>query len=206
VSDPAWPDVLNWIKASTHGVEILPPDKTRREEIRRIVGVSLESALGAVIHETGGLMVDQGWLRILGSGSEGIPRIARPDRKWILVADDVVGGFFALHPPNGEVHYLAPDTAQWEGLGIGYSAWFRWSMTEKLGQFYQDYRGSDWATRVRSLEPHQAFHLHPPPWAAGEPFPARNWRNVPVDELYRLALQTMAELPKSGDVRLEPGP
>jgi hypothetical protein len=206
VTNPAWPDVLQWIQAARNTVEILPADRERRDEIRRIVGVSLESALGAVIHETGGLRVDQGWLRILGSGSSAVPRVARPDRKWIVVADDVVGGTFALHPPAGEVHYLAPDSLDWEPLGTKYSAWFRWCLTDSLAGFYRDYRGKDWKDRVRTLEPHQTFSIQPFPWAEGDPYPARNWKPVSTSELYEMMLDLQQQLPKDGDVetRLEP--
>lgn len=138
-----------------------------REEARARIGVSLESALGAVIQETGGILVDQGWLRIRGSGSSKLPRVASPDQSWILVADDAVGGFFALHPPEGHVSYLAPDTLEWEPLGIGYSAWFRWALSDKLAVFYRDYRARGWEKRLQQLAPEQGFTIDPPPWAKG---------------------------------------
>jgi hypothetical protein len=206
MTDPAWPDVLRWIQAARNSVELLPPDRDRREEIRRVVGVSLESALGAVIEETGGILVDHGWLRILGSGSAAVPRFARPDRKWILVADDVVGGVFALHPPEGEVRYLAPDTLDWEPLGTKYSAWFRWCLTESLDGFYHAYRGGDWKARVRTLESQQGFSIQPPPWAKGDPYPERNWKPVPMTELYAMMLDLQQSLPREGDVHLRPEP
>jgi hypothetical protein len=194
VSDPAWPDVQAWIREATNGVELLPPDPGRRDAIREKVGVSLESALGAVIHETGGILVDHGWLRILGSGSPRIPRTALVDRQWILVADDVVGGFFALHPPEGRIQYLAPDTLEWESLGIGYSAWFRWCLSEQLAVFYQDYRAHGWEERVRSLEPDRSFQILPPPWADGPTFYERSWKPLPVGSLYELTLDFQAQL------------
>jgi hypothetical protein len=194
VTDPAWPDVLQWIKAATNTVELLPADQERRDDIRRAVGVSLESALGAVIHETGGILVDHGWLRILGSGSPRLPRVARPDRRWILIADDAVGGFFALHPPEGKVRYLAPDTLEWEDLGIGYSAWLRWCLSEDSARFSIDYRGVEWRRQVASLAPHQCFHIAPPPFTEGPPFPDRSWKAVPVSEIYEMTLDFQKQL------------
>jgi len=194
VSDPAWPDVQAWIREAKNSVDVLPPDAPRRDSIREKVGVSLESALGAVIHETGGLLVDQGWLRILGSGSPRIPRTALVDRQWILVGDDVVGGFFALHPPGGDVRYLAPDTLEWEGLGIRYSAWLRWCLSEQLGVFYQDYRAHGWEERIRSLEPERSFQILPPPWAEGPAFYERSWKSLPVEQLYELTLDLQTQL------------
>jgi Protein of unknown function DUF2625 len=194
VSDPAWPDVQAWIREATNSVELLPPDLGRREELREKVGVSLGAALGAIIHETGGILVDQGWLRILGSGSERLPRVALVDREWILIADDVVGGFFALHPPDGEVKYLPPDTLEWERLGIKYSAWFRWCLTEQLGTFYQDYRAHGWEERIRALHPDQGFLIYPPPWTKGPHYYERSWKAVRMTELYHMAFEVRNQL------------
>lgn len=194
MSEPAWPHVQDWLRAAENGVEVLPPDVDQREETRTGIGVSLDSALGAVIQETGGILVDQGWLRILGSGSPRIPRRARGDRKWVLVADDVVGGFFALHPPEGKVSYLAPDTLSWEPLDIGYSAWLRWCVTRELGSFYADYRARGWEERIRALEPHQCFMIVPLPWTTGPSFYERSWKNTPVNEAYGLSLDFQAQL------------
>jgi hypothetical protein len=194
VTDPAWPDVQAWIRAAKNGVDVLPPDLARREELREKVGVSLGAALGAIIHESGGILVDRGWLRILGSGCERLPRVALVDREWILIADDVVGGFFALHPPEGEVKYLPPDTLEWEGLGIKYSAWFRWSLSEQLGAFYHDYRAQGWEERIRTLQPDQGFLIYPPAWTKGPHYYERSWKPVPMTELYHLAFEVRDQL------------
>jgi hypothetical protein len=194
VSDAAWPDVQAWIREASNSVDLLPPDAGARDSIREKVGVSLESALGAVIHETGGILVDQGWLRILGSGCPRLPRVARVDRQWILIADDVVGGFFALHAPDGEVRYLAPDTLEWEMLGMRYSGWLRWALTENLGKYYQDYRAQGWEERIKTLQPHQSFHIAPPPFVAGPTFYERSWRGISISEIYEMTLDFQAQL------------
>lgn len=65
--------------------------------------------MGAIVYETGGLLIDHGWLRILGSGHARLPRsIASWNQGrtifgdvdppgYLLVADDVVGGLFAIN-------------------------------------------------------------------------------------------------------------
>ena len=67
------------------------------------------SPMGAVIYETGGILIHYGWLRILGSGSFKLPRglmdwnfsksfsESGEKPKYLLVADDVIGGYFALN-------------------------------------------------------------------------------------------------------------
>ena len=85
------------------------PPATRRAEALVAVQVTTRSPIGAIIYETGGLLIDHGWLRVLGSGHPRLPRslpgwnkgrtrMDRPDLPaYCLIADDVLGGFFALN-------------------------------------------------------------------------------------------------------------
>src|SRR5882724_4909241 len=107
--DPGWPLVQNWISEAANPVEILPPpDDTKREQSLVASQVTTRSSMGAIIYESGGILVDHGWLRILGSGHPRLPRslpdwnfgrsyvIAGEQPRFLLIADDVVGGFFAI--------------------------------------------------------------------------------------------------------------
>jgi hypothetical protein len=59
--DPAWPLVQGWLAEATNSVEALPPpDPRRRDAALLAVQVTLRSPLGAVVYETGGLLVDDG--------------------------------------------------------------------------------------------------------------------------------------------------
>jgi hypothetical protein len=89
--------------------------------------------MGAIIHRTGGLLIDYGWIRILGSGNSKLTRTL-PD--WnknkdinefnqssssLLIADDVIGGFFILNGGKygediGKVYYFSPDNLEYEPL------------------------------------------------------------------------------------------
>src|SRR5438105_2390913 len=79
-----------------------------------------------------GLFLDSGWLRVLGAG--GHPRFCRSLPAWnegrsegfYLIADDAVGGSFALNggalgADRGKVYYYAPDALRWEACDFGYS-------------------------------------------------------------------------------------
>src|SRR4029079_17681014 len=94
--------------------EILAPSADR-ESVLLGVQVTTHSTLGALAYETGGLLIDDGWLRCLGSGH---PRLTRTLPAWnagrsqgfYLVGDDAAGGFFALDggafgSGNHSVHY-----------------------------------------------------------------------------------------------------
>ncbi len=101
--------------------------------------------MGAIAHETGGLLIADGWIRFLGSGSprEGRERQIERDlpgwnrdrsQGFYLFADDVVGGFFALDGgasggDHGEVFYWAPDHVEWENLDSDYSEFLAWAMS-----------------------------------------------------------------------------
>lgn len=61
--------------------------------------------VSALAHETGGLLVDHGWLRLFGSGHERLRRalgawnetLGIPMSDFFLVAGDAVGGAFAMN-------------------------------------------------------------------------------------------------------------
>jgi hypothetical protein len=161
--------------------------------------------MGAVIYETGGLLVDHGWLRLLGSGHPRLPRSLpgwNLGRSWtdpevsppfLLIADDVVGGFFAVNggalgEERGNVYYFAPDSLGWETMGVGYTDFLLWCFSGDLGRFYQDYRWPGWQAEVQALGGDQAFGIYPPPCTAGPPYSERHRGVVPLDELYRLHL------------------
>jgi hypothetical protein len=92
--------------------------------------------MGALCFESGGILVDSGFLRVLGAGcagiSQSIPQFAsemglnvgKPLSAFLVVAYDVIGGFFALNGggidgvDRGHVAYFAPDTLAWESLDV----------------------------------------------------------------------------------------
>src|SRR4051794_1850209 len=101
LEEPAMPRVLHWLASAVRSVELLPPSDARGDVLLQ-TQVTTRSPMGAIAYETGGILIDHGWLRVLGSGS---PRVTRTLPAWnqgrgdgfYLVADDVVGGFFAIN-------------------------------------------------------------------------------------------------------------
>lgn len=85
VDDPAWPLVQGWLSAAANPVEVLPPpEEAARHAALEAIQISVRSPLGAVVHETGGLLVDHGWVRVLGAGHPRMPR-SLPERSRRLV-------------------------------------------------------------------------------------------------------------------------
>lgn len=71
VETPAWPEVKAAIEAAPYPVRALPVDPEQGAEVIERLQVTPASALGALAANCGGLLVDHGWLRILGGGYRG---------------------------------------------------------------------------------------------------------------------------------------
>ena len=188
LDQPALPDVRVWAASAVRPVEILPVEAGAGGENLVALQVTTRSALGAIAYGTGGIVVDHGWMRMLGAGSA---RVARTIAGWnrldaeqhrcpgaILVADDAVGGFFAandggLPGPVGHVFYLAPDTRRWEHLEMSHTDWVYWVFTGDVDSFYESLRWPGWEGETRSLGGDQCF-------ASGSRAP------IPVDDAWRL--------------------
>src|SRR5580704_12358683 len=100
-TDPGIEKVREWAQSAVNECVLLPPS-AQREQVLLETQVTTRSTMGAIAYETGGILIDGGWLRFLGSGH---PRITRTLPGWnkarsigyYLVADDAVGGFFAIN-------------------------------------------------------------------------------------------------------------
>ncbi|HVS38366.1 MAG TPA: DUF2625 domain-containing protein [Gemmataceae bacterium] len=209
-NEPAWPLVQQWLREATNPVEVLPASDPERAEALAAVQVTTRSPMGAVIYETGGLLIDHGWLRVLGSGhprllrslsgwNKGRTRIDRPDLPaYCLIADDVLGGFFAANGGDlpGELRhvcYFAPDTLRWESLGIGYTQFLQWCFSGDLAGYYQEQRWPGWEADVSNLPGDQGFGVWPPLWAEGPPISERRRGSVPMAELYGMNVEELSK-------------
>lgn len=208
---PAWPEVRGWVAEATNSVEVLPVDGSARDSALLKLQVTTRSPMGAIVHETGGLLVDGGWLRILGSGHPRLPRTLpgwNEGRTWhkadapppcLMVADDILGGLFAINGGGlagkpGNVHYFAPDTLGWEDLEMGYSDFVWWALKGNLAEFYESFRWPDWEREVASLGGDQAFSFFPFLWADGPHIAERTRGVVSMNEVFHLHLETLEQL------------
>ena len=205
--EPAWPLVQEWIGEATNKVEVLPPPAdAARAEALVATQVTTRSPMGAIIYETGGLLIDHGWVRVLGSGHPRLPRslpewnqgrtsLGGPNLpRYLLIADDVLGGFFALNGgqfegKTGELWYAAPDTLQWEGLELTYSDFLYWCCLSDLAKFYDGRRWPGWEDEVSRLQGDRGFSIVPPLWAEGPAIGECDRRAVPLAELYGLYVE-----------------
>ena len=201
--DPAWPEVQEWIAGATNAVEVLPVDRANREAALLGIQVTTRSPMGAIVYETGGLLIDHGWLRILGSGHSRLPRslaswnegrtmFGRGESPgYLLVADDVLGGFFAINGGSlgqkmGSLFYFAPDSNEWEGMDIGYSQFLMWCLQGDIAGYYGDQRWPGWKEEISTLGGDQAISVFPFLSAKGPPIGERHRGVVPIAELFTL--------------------
>lgn len=212
--DPALPLLEQWVAATSTSADVLPVERGAAEATLLALQVTTRSTLGALAFHTGGVLVDGGWLRVLGGGSPrlprdlagwnqlGAPRVRLPGA--LLVGDDALGGFFAVDGgafggPPGRVWYLSPDTVEWESLDLGHADWVYWALTGDLRGFYQSMRWPGWAEELAGLAPDQGLSIVPFLWAEGPPLAERSRRAVPLEELWALhALELPRQLHAGG--------
>lgn len=196
VEEPAWPTLARMFQRP--GVEVLAPPDWAPEVLYRLQ-VTTRSTLGALALHTGGVLVDHGWLRLLGGGAYGLADLATvnglgapeetslaPQR--LVVAFDVLGGTFAINGgglpgPLGDVHYFAPDTLEWHGLGFGQGAFTEWAVTGGLGEYVADLRWRGWERDVEELPPDMGLSIYPPLWSDSTPGHEVERHAVPLEGL-----------------------
>jgi hypothetical protein len=154
--------------------ELLPPGP-EREKALLYLQVTTRSTLGGLAYDTGGLLIDDGWLRLLGSGHAKLSRSLhewnspRTDGAFYLVGDDLVGGFFAINggafgDDLGSVYYWPPDSLEWESLERGFTDFVAMFLTHTIENYYTDLRWSTWREDARSASSDQCFAFFPFLW------------------------------------------
>lgn len=214
VDDPAWPALREAVASSAVPVHVLPavPEEGRRCLLQ--MQVTAGSMLGALALNSGGLVLDEGWVRVFGGGSDasgGLPGLAQVNRfpatfdpAWhpatgLVVGQDALGGVFALngHDPAaadrpgvpGQMIYFAPDTLTWEAMDMGHSVWVSWLLSGRLETFYDGLRWHGWREEAAALAFSQGISVYPFLWSkdAHSDLAATSRRPVPMREVLGVA-------------------
>lgn len=209
VADPAWPAIQQALVTAGGSAVVLPGGGAAGRASIEALQVTAQSALGAVAYHTGGILLDSGWLRVLGCGH---PRCA-----WSIIAAthavgwardgaapvgvvvgvDVLGGLYAINggaisgvSPGG-VGYLAPDTLEWLPLEMGHSAWLQATLDDDFREaFYAHVRWNGWREEVSALADNHGLSVYPPLWAMeSRPIERTSRRAVPLVELVGLLIE-----------------
>lgn len=201
-SDPGWKKVKKWIDSAVNKVEILAVDTAQAREALLDLQESTETPLGTIMYMTGGLLVDEGWIRILGSGSNKLTRSVTAWNKgktyntisekshYLLVADDALGGFFAINEgglgsDKGKIYYLVPATLEWKRMDMNYEEFLHFVFNEDLDEFYVPFRTKNWRNDVSGLGADKCYNYSPPLWAKeGKNFTKSVRRYIPAEEQF----------------------
>lgn len=209
--EPAWPQVSQWLKEANKPVEVLETHPRRAADVLVALQVTTRSPLGAIALSTGGLLVDHGWVRVLGGGCSRLEGdlarwngltaqpLVQPIDGAMFVAHDAIGGFFALDggalgEGKGAAFYLPPDTLEWAPVAPGYSALLQFLLRGDLNKFYADHRAAGWEAEVKALPPDQGWSFYPPLFAEAEGGKPRSKEAVPMNELLKLNLELADQL------------
>jgi hypothetical protein len=171
VEHSAWSEISALVAAAPYPVEVLPADPEQAAACLAVLEITTGSWLGAVVANSGGLVIDHGWLRVLGGGHDGLPDTAAemvPGAGRLVVAFDVMGGQFAWLPaqPGARptVHYFGPEDLAWQDLELGYGNWLEAMLAGALIGFYEGLRWPGWEAEVASIALDQGISAWPPPW------------------------------------------
>lgn len=211
-TDPGWPLVKQWIAKAKNKVEVLPPDSAKASEALYQTQVTTRSPMGAILYETGGLLIDYGWIRILGSGSKKLNRSLPGWNKgksfkefgepssFYLIADDAVGGFFAINggawsKDVGKIFYLSPDALEWEPLGLSYTDFLHFCFNNNLNEFYEGQRWNNWRKEIDTLDGTKVYNFVPPLWTKeGKNINSSFRKAIPVEEQYSFNMEMRKQL------------
>lgn len=212
IEDSDWNLIKEWISSAKNQCCILPKDEERAQKELLNAQVTTRSTMGSVIYETGGILFDDGWIRVLGSGNQKINRGLMEWNKgksfnsygeqpsFLLVADDVIGGYYAINAGKlgtdiGKVYYLAPDTMEWENLEIGYSDFLYWLFCGNIQQFYETFKWETWKEDLKQIDGNHTFFIFPFLWTKeGKDIEKTDKKIVPTEENYALTIDMFNQL------------
>ncbi|TKJ92766.1 DUF2625 domain-containing protein [Paenibacillus sp. CFBP13512] len=207
INEHAWQEIQDVLNQGETPYTILPKKDLQAQTTLLQMQITTKSYLGCIAYETGGILFDQGWIKLLGSGNEhiygdllswngqsqpesGASIITQPLTKALIVAYDVVGGFFALNGgglgEQASIYYFAPDTLEWEDTELSYSEFVIWLASGRLSQFYETMRWNGWQDDISALSPDRAIHFYPPLWTQEGSTDQSSKKAVPVAEFWNM--------------------
>jgi hypothetical protein len=212
--EPGWKLVQSWMDSANNNIEVLPVNMDKAKETLLGMQVTTRSPMGAIVFNCGGILVDHGWIRILGSGNAKLNRTLytwnsnktlTPDSSpsFVFIADDAIGGYFALNGGGlgtdmGKTYYFDPASLKWEPLDLTYSEFLLFCFNDNLEEFYSGLRWRNWEKDVAKLDGSMVFNFYPTLWSNEGKDINKNSRNpVPVEEQYSFTLQTLQQFNKT---------
>ncbi len=201
--------IMAWKNAAKNKIQILANDSLRSNEALFNTKVSTLSPMGAIVFHTGGILIDNGWIRIYGSGSEKLNRNLPNWNKgktfqnfgdkpgYLIIADDAVGGFFLLNGGDlgndlGKIYYLSPDNNEYEQLDLTYTEFINFCFSGNIDVLYRDLRWKNWEDDFKKLSANEAFIFYPYLWTKeGRDINKVEKNKASMEEIYTLRTQQL---------------
>ncbi|MDF2851585.1 MAG: hypothetical protein K0S31_2270 [Sphingobacterium multivorum] len=199
--------IMAWRNAAKNKIQILANDSLRSKEALFNTQISTRSPMGAIVFHTGGILIDNGWIRIYGSGSEKLNRNLPDWNKgktfqnfgdkpgYLIIADDAVGGFFLLNGGDlgndlGKIYYLSLDNNEYEQLDLTYTEFINFCFSGNIDLFYRDLRWKKWEDDFKELSTNEAFMFYPYLWTKeGRDINKVEKNKASIDEIYTRRIQ-----------------
>ena len=201
--------IIDWKNNAKNEIQILENDSIKSKEALYKTQVSTRSPMGAIIFHTGGILINNGWIRIYGSGNEKLNRNLPDWNKGktfqnfgekpghLLIADDAVGGFFLLNGGNlgndlGKIYYLAPNNLEAEPLDLSYTDFINFCFNGNINDFYKDLRWKNWENDFKNLTTNEAFMFYPYLWSKeGKNINKVQKSKLSIEEVYKYRTQKL---------------
>jgi len=196
VDDASWPLIQEWLADSTLDSRMVAASAEIRDAALTALQVTVRSTLGGLVWNCGAILIDHGWIKLLGAGAGDLPAAHVADFAsetgrftGVICAYDALGGCFVIHGEGfeadaREVLYWAPDSLRWERLGVGHSALVNFLLSDRVDLFYKDLRWDGWEETAEELTAAQGISAYPPPFAAeGKPGAVVSRAVVPLAEV-----------------------
>ena len=204
IDNDLWKEIKNMFINSNRKIDLNLDESKDGMKSLDILKITSRSPLGSIILNTSGIVIDN-WIRILGHDSN-INRgvlsynsilengVATQIDKMLIVADDVVGGLFALNAGKfsegiGEVWYFAPDTLEWESLEMQYSEFIAWIAQGNIDEFYSTMRWSTWKEECKNVKFNESILIYPFLWSNEIQLEKADKKIVPAEELLKINQQ-----------------
>lgn len=193
-----------WKKSAKNKVQILENDSLKSKEALLNIQISTRSPMGAIVFHTGGILINDGWIRIYGSGNNKLNRNLPNWNKGktfknfgekpgqLIIADDAIGGFFLLNGGDlgsdlGKVYYFAPDSLETEPLDFTYSDFINFCFNGDIDGFYKDLRWKNWEKDFKDLSTNEAFIFYPYLWTKeGRDIDSVQKSKLSIEKVYKL--------------------
>lgn len=178
-------------------VEIIPPDLQCAKTNSEYYQANEQTTFGMLINHSGGVIAN-GVVRLLGSTADPNYRDIKAFNEqfggngFVILGDDIFGGIFALNlgllpECPGNIIYFAPDTLQFEDLGIKPSQLFEFLRNSDLSEFYGQFSAEEYEKlSAMNIGFNEVLHILPPLWSEEFKTEKHDIRVIGVNEHYKL--------------------